>query len=79
MLLHREVSWRVWGGYTGRVEGTSALLGLGRAGPAAFLLAGVSAFYLLEEEGVLRVSGPHTSQSALHWAHSEDLFINSQK
>ena len=37
-LLHREVSWRVWGGYAGRVGGTSALLGLSRAGLATFLL-----------------------------------------
>ena len=57
-LLHREVSWRVWGVYAGRVGGTSALLGLSRAGLATFLLVGVSAFYFLEEEGLLRVFGP---------------------
>lgn len=79
-LLHREVSWRVWDGYAGRVGGTGAPLGPSRAGPAAVLLAGVSAFYLHKRRLSYVSLGPSTSQSTLHWqAYSKGLLIDSQK
>lgn len=60
--------------------GTSALLGLSRAGPAAVLLAGVSAFYLHKGRVSYVSLGPSTSQSTLHRrAHSKGLLIDSQK
>lgn len=60
--------------------GTSALLGLSRAGPAAILLAGVSAFYLHKGRVSYVSLGPSTSQSTLHRrAHSKGLLIDSQK